>query len=86
METLIERLKQVVEFNCQQVMDEDHVVTVECVGGSENLLFEIFCDKSDVGLIIGKNGRNIEAIRTLVRAACRGRTVRTDVEVTNSRR
>jgi len=39
-----------------------------------------------LGLVIGRNGRNIEAIRTLVRSACRGANVRTSVEVTNSRR
>jgi uncharacterized protein len=86
MEALIARLKRVVEFNSQEVIDPDHTVTVECIGGAENLLFEISCAQVDVGLIIGRNGRNIEAIRTLVKSACRGANVRTSVEVTNSRR
>lgn len=86
MDALIARLTRVVEFNCQEVIDENHSVTVECIGGAENLLFEISCDQSDVGLVIGRNGRNIEAIRTLVRSACRGANVRTSVEVTHSRR
>ena len=86
MEALIARLKHVVEFNCGEVIDPDHTVTVECIGGAENLLFEISCIQADVGLIIGRNGRNIEAIRTLVRSACRGANIRTSVEVTNSRR
>jgi len=86
MDQLIERLKKVVEFNCREIIDPDHQLSVECVEGKENLLFEVSCLTQDVGLIIGKNGRNIEAIRTLVRSACRGVTIRTDVEVLNSRR
>jgi predicted RNA-binding protein YlqC (UPF0109 family) len=74
-----------VECNCREVIDPDHEVTVESVGGAENLLFEISCLPDDVGLIIGANGRNIEAIRTLVHSACRGASVRTAVEVTNLR-
>jgi predicted RNA-binding protein YlqC (UPF0109 family) len=75
-----------VEFTCREVIDPDHEVTVESIGGAENLLFEITCLPDDVGLIIGRNGRNIEAIRTVVHSACRGASVRTTVEVTNSRR
>jgi predicted RNA-binding protein YlqC (UPF0109 family) len=86
MEQLIDRLKRLVEFHCREVIDPDHEVTVACVGGAENLLFEISCLQDDVGLIIGRNGRNIDAIRTLVHSACRGASVRTAVEVTNSRR
>jgi uncharacterized protein len=86
MDELIQRLKKVVEFNCQEVIDPDHTVSVECVGGAENLLFEISCAQEDVGLIIGRQGRNIESIRTLVKSACRGASVRTEVEVLKSRR
>jgi predicted RNA-binding protein YlqC (UPF0109 family) len=83
---LIERLKQLVAENCQAVIDDDHDLAVQAVGGEENVVFEIFCEPGDVGLIIGRNGKNIEAIRTLVRSACRGATIRTAVEVVNSRR
>ena len=86
MDELIYRLRGVVEFNCREVIDPDHSLHVDCVGGAENLLFEITCSQEDVGLIIGRQGRNIEAIRTLVKSACRGAAVRTSVEVTNSRR
>jgi len=85
MDHLVERLKKLVLENCQAVIDENHPLTVESVGGSENIIFEVHCDKDDVGLVIGRNGKNVEAIRTLVRAACRGAALRTSVEICNSR-
>ena len=82
----IERLRKLVEYTCRAVIDEDHPLAVKAVAGSENLLFEIHCEHGDVGLLIGRNGRNLEAIRTIVRSACRGATIRTSVELCNSRR
>jgi uncharacterized protein len=82
----IERLRKLVEYACREVIDDGHPLSVEAVGGSENLVFEVHCDPGDVGLIIGRNGSTIEAIRTIVRSACRGAKIRTAVEVCNSRR
>lgn len=86
MDQLIERLRTLVETNCREILDEDHLLCVDAVGGSENVVFEVHCDKADIGLIIGKNGCNIEALRTVVLAARRGVKIRTTVEVLNSRR
>jgi len=83
---IISRLQKLVEDNCRAVIDDDHDLAVSVIGGQENILFEIHCSQEDVGLIIGRNGRNIEAVRTVVRSACRGANVRTAVEVVNSRR
>lgn len=85
MDDTIKRLKGLVEVACRSMIDDDHPLNVEVIGGAENILLEIRCDKSDVGLLIGRNGRNIEAIRTLVRSACRGEPIRTAVEVLHSR-
>jgi len=48
-------------------------------------LFEVHCEEEDFGLIIGTQGANITAVRTLVGGACRGAQVRTQVEVCHSR-
>ena len=80
-----ERLKNIVIDTCMAIIDENHDVNVNVIGGQENILFEIHCKQEDVGLVIGRNGRNIEAIRTIVRSACRGAPIRTSVEVINSR-
>lgn len=86
MEATIKRLQHLVETNCRAVIDEGHDVEVEAIVGAENILFEIHCEPSDVGLIIGSRGKNIEAIRTIVRSGTRGAPIRTAVEVLHSRR
>jgi hypothetical protein len=45
MDKLIERLPALVAYNCRQVIDEGHELSVESVGGSENPLFEVRCAK-----------------------------------------
>ena len=86
MDTLIERLANLAAYTCRAIIDDGHAISVKAAEGEENVVFEVTCEPGDVGLIIGSKGRNIEAIRTLVRSACRGETLRTAVEVTKSRR
>ena len=38
------------------------------VAGQDTVLFEVHADQSDLGKIIGKQGKNINAIRTLLNA------------------
>jgi hypothetical protein len=57
MDPLIDRLTRVVECNCREVIDNAHPVTVEAVSGQENLIFEVYCEPGDEGLIIGAPGR-----------------------------
>ncbi|MGA0334586.1 MAG: KH domain-containing protein [Kiritimatiellia bacterium] len=42
------------------------------VKGAQNTYVEIRCAPSDVGSIIGKNGKTISAIRVLINAMTRG--------------
>jgi len=85
MDKLIERLANLAAYNCRQVIDEGHPLSVEAVGGSEKLVCEVHCAEEDRGLVMGRQGQIIEANRTLVRSACRNVKVRTSVAVTHSR-
>jgi hypothetical protein len=49
----IERSRKLIEYTCGEVIDDDHPLSVEAVGGSENLVFEVHGSPGDVGLIIG---------------------------------
>jgi hypothetical protein len=49
----MERLQAVVAFHCRQVMDEDHPLHVEAVGGQEHVVFDVHGAPEDVGLSIG---------------------------------
>jgi predicted RNA-binding protein YlqC (UPF0109 family) len=71
-----------VEFIVKNIVDHPEAVVVEAVEGrgrSETL--EIRLDPGDVGRVIGKGGRNIEAIRSLVKASAIKEHHRVNVEV-----
>jgi predicted RNA-binding protein YlqC (UPF0109 family) len=61
-------LKELVEFIVKNLVD--HPEQVEIVEGKDeegNLVLQILAAREDVGKVIGKNGRVIKAIRTLVK-------------------
>jgi len=47
-------------------------IELQEVKGATNTFIEIRCAPSDVGSIIGKNGKTISAIRVLINAITRG--------------
>jgi len=57
MDPRIERLTRVVECNGRTVIEKDHPVPVEAVGGQGHLIFEVDCQPGDEGLSIGAPGR-----------------------------
>ena len=62
-------MKEFVEFIVKQLVDKPDKVVVEETKTDENTIkFNIKVDKSDIGKVIGKHGKNINAIRTLVSA------------------
>jgi predicted RNA-binding protein YlqC (UPF0109 family) len=71
-----------VDFIVKNIVDHPDAVVVAAVQGrgrSETL--EIRLDPGDVGRVIGKGGRNIEAIRSLVKASAIKEHHRVNVEV-----
>ena len=51
------------------------------VSGEKALVFEIKVAESDIGKVIGKHGRIINAIRTLVRAAAVKEGMKVSIEL-----
>jgi hypothetical protein len=46
-----------VAYACREVLDTEHPLAVETVGGQEHLVFEVPCAPGDAGLILGAPGR-----------------------------
>ncbi|NQT84285.1 KH domain-containing protein [bacterium] len=59
-------MKDFVEFIAKNLVDYPEEVEVRTIDGEKTIVFELSVNKSDIGKIIGKNGRTIRAIRTLL--------------------
>ena len=62
-------MKELVELIAKSLVDNpSEVVVTETVSG-DDLLLELKVDPSDMGKVIGRQGRIAKAIRTVVKAA-----------------
>lgn len=68
-------------FIAESIVQEKDAVTVTTQLGGRNTVIELSVAESDKGKIIGKGGRNIDAIRAVVRAAGLRRHERVQVEL-----
>lgn len=74
-------MKELVEVVAKALVDNpDEVVVTEKVDG-RNVVVELHVAASDMGKVIGKQGRIAKAIRTVVKAASFKDNTRVDVEI-----
>jgi len=53
----------------KQLVDNPEKVKVKEIKGEQNIILELSTAKEDIGKVIGKQGRTIKALRTLLNAA-----------------
>ncbi|MEN6441036.1 MAG: KH domain-containing protein [Syntrophobacter sp.] len=63
------QIKELVEFIARSLAEHPEQVVVKEVCGQQISVIELRAAKEDLGKIIGKEGRNAHAIRTIVNAA-----------------
>ncbi len=74
-------MKELVEVIAKALVDNpDEVVVTEKTGGKD-LTIELHVAPSDMGKVIGKQGRIAKAIRTVVKAAALEDNKRVDVDI-----
>ena len=74
-------MKELVEVVAKALVDHpEEVVVTEKVDG-RNIVVELHVAASDMGKVIGKQGRIAKAIRTVVKAASIKDNTRVDVEI-----
>ncbi|HEX9532396.1 MAG TPA: KH domain-containing protein [bacterium] len=71
-------MRELVEFIVKALVDQPDAVQVRAVEGEQTLVLEVKVAPDDVGKVIGKQGRIVNALRTVVKAAA----VRTGKRVT----
>ena len=62
-------MKELVEQIAKALVDKPDAVTVAEVEGEQTVVLELCVDQTDLGKVIGKQGRTARAIRTLLGAA-----------------
>ena len=62
-------MKELIEMIARALVDNPEQVAVAEVEGEQTTVLELRVDQSDLGKVIGKQGRTARAIRTLLGAA-----------------
>ncbi|MDD2708905.1 MAG: KH domain-containing protein [Verrucomicrobiae bacterium] len=74
-------MKEFIEYVVKALVDYPDQVDVRQVDGDRTIVFELRLNQTDVGKIIGKKGRTIQALRTLVNGASGKQGKRAMVEI-----
>ena len=61
-------MKELIKCIAQAMVDDPEQVSVTEVEGSATTILELKVAKDDIGKILGKRGRNVAAIRTILGA------------------
>jgi predicted RNA-binding protein YlqC (UPF0109 family) len=61
-------MKDLIEEVAKALVDNADGVSVREVTGATTTVYELSVDKSDIGKIIGKSGRTLRALRTILGA------------------
>ena len=62
-------MSELIKFVACSLVDKPEAVEVREVPGENSLVLELKVDQSDIGKVIGKQGRIAKAIRTVLKAA-----------------
>jgi len=74
-------MKEFVEYVVKALVDYPDDVYIEETKGSNTVVLELQCCASDVGKVIGKNGKIINALRTLMISIASRHALRVSFEV-----
>lgn len=74
-------MKELVEVIAKALVDNPDEVVVSEQENGRNLVIELHVAASDMGKVIGKQGRIAKAIRAVVKAAALGDNRKVDVEI-----
>ncbi len=74
-------MKEFVEYIVKNLVDHPDKVKINEVGGTHTLVIELRVEKADIGKIIGKKGKTINAIRTLLMSVASRNDMRVNLEI-----
>lgn len=84
----VDFLRGVVEFNVRSIVERQDAVKIETFRPNDTrVVFSVHVDHSEIGLVLGKEGVILNAIRAVTWTACKKTDLKCDVDiVTNGTR
>lgn len=74
-------MRELVDFLTRSLVDNPAAVRITEVQDGRTTVYELEVDEADVGRVIGRQGRVVRAMRTLVKAAATRQGIRVDLDV-----
>lgn len=74
-------MKELVEYIAKSLVDHPESVEVNVIEGSSMTVLELTVADGDMGRVIGKGGRVVNAVRTLVDVAAARQNSRATLEI-----
>lgn len=63
-------MKEFIEYIVKNLVDEPHLVDVECVDDGVGMRVEVKVNSGEVGKVVGKKGATIKALRQIAQTVC----------------
>lgn len=74
-------MKELIELIIKGIVDNPEKVEINEIIGEKSSIYEVRVDSDDIGKVIGRQGRNIKSIRTIVNAAAQKDDKRVVIEI-----
>ncbi|AEB41329.1 KH domain-containing protein [Chlamydia pecorum] len=74
-------MKDFLAYIIKNLVDRPNEVHIKEVQGTNTIIYELSVAKPDIGKIIGKEGRTIKAIRTLLVSVASRNNVKVSLEI-----
>ena len=74
-------MQELIEYVVKTLVDHPEDIRISAIEGERTIVFELRCHPDDVGKVIGKSGKTVGAIRTLLSTVAARQNRRAMLEV-----
>lgn len=76
----VEFLRGMVDRIVRDIVEHEEMVRIDCKVAPARVVLTVFVMPSDMGLVLGNEGANANAIRRLVWTACKKTSLKCDID------